>query len=170
MYNEKEYKKSQYQNNKEYYKQKATQYYIENREKILEQKKSPEAKNARKAADRKYSKNPKHYIKIAYTSCKHRAKKRGLDFNIEENDIQIPTTCPVLDIPLTLIKAGGPGGKSNSPSIDRIDNSKGYVKGNIQIMSHKANMMKSSATPEELLKFAYWVLLTYGHLIDKEIS
>jgi hypothetical protein len=30
--------------------------------------------------------------------------------------------------------------------------------------------MKGSATPEELLKFAYWILLTYGHLIDKEIN
>ena len=37
-------------------------------------------------------------------------------------------------------------------------------------MSHKANVMKNSASPEELLKFAYWVILTYGHLIDKEIS
>jgi len=30
--------------------------------------------------------------------------------------------------------------------------------------------MKGDANPKELLKFAYWVLLTYGHLIDKEIS
>jgi hypothetical protein len=30
--------------------------------------------------------------------------------------------------------------------------------------------MKNSATPQELLKFAFWIILTYGHLIDKEIS
>lgn len=170
MFDEKEYKQKQYQEKREYYKQKARDYYYANREKILESKKTPEAKQLRKKVDRNYASNPKHYVKLAYIACKYRAKKRGLDFNIEENDIQIPTQCPVLNIPLTTIKTGGPGGKSNSPSIDRIDNSKGYIKGNIQIMSHKANMMKSSATPEELLKFAYWVILTYGHMIDEEIN
>ena len=66
-----------------------------------------------------------------------------------------------------LDKKGKFGPRYNSPSVDRIDNTKGYVKGNIQIISNKANSMKSSATPEELLQFAYWVLLTYEHLIER---
>lgn len=44
----------------------------------------------------------------------------------------------------------------------RIDNNKGYIKGNVQVIGRRANIMKSSASPEELLKFAKWVINTYG--------
>lgn len=56
----------------------------------------------------------------------------------------------------------GRGGAPDSYSLDRIDNTKGYVKGNIQILSHLANSMKHTATAKQLLLFATWVLKTYG--------
>jgi hypothetical protein len=92
--------------------------------------------------------------------AKQRAKAKELEFNLTAEDIIIPTHCPILNIPL-VHKKGSPGGSNNSPALDRIDNSKGYVKGNVLVISHLANMMKSSATEEQLIKFADWIYSSY---------
>lgn len=84
-----------------------------------------------------------------------RARTKGLEFNIDENDIVIPEICPMLEVPITV---GTKGDYEYSPSIDRMDNSKGYIKGNIQIISKKANSMKNSATPTELMTFCKNIL------------
>jgi len=105
--------------------------------------------------------------KIIHQHAKERAKKKGLAFNIEESDIDIPIICPILGIPIYKIgsedKPSGPC--ANSASLDRIDNTKGYVKGNVAIISHKANTMKHNASPIELIRFAKWVLANYE--VDK---
>jgi len=68
----------------------------------------------------------------------------------------IPTHCPILGIELKFGKVDaenlgriGPRGYPNSPSIDRIDNTKGYTKENIMVVSWRANVLKSDGTPEE---------------------
>jgi hypothetical protein len=95
--------------------------------------------------------------------AKSRAKKKGLEFNIDITDIDVPIICPILGIPIIKeYKKGTKGGPSpNSPSLDRIDNSKGYVKGNVRVISHKANTMKHNATSLDLIRFAEWVLHSY---------
>lgn len=90
-----------------------------------------------------------------YYSAKKRARARNLEFNLEKSDIIIPDMCPVFDIPL--FKVGGGAAKDNSPSLDRVDNSKGYIKGNIAVISAKANRIKSNATAEEIRKVADWL-------------
>ncbi len=90
---------------------------------------------------------------------RYRAKRKGLEFDLTLEDITGVDVCPVLGI--SLERAVGGSALDNSPSIDRIDPSKGYVKGNVQILSKKANAMKQDATPEELIKFAQWVLKTH---------
>lgn len=66
-----------------------------------------------------------------------------------------PAKCPVFNVPFV---ERGVGFSNWSPSIDKIDPAKGYIKGNIQIISMLANCMKRNATPEQLEQFAIWVL------------
>lgn len=92
--------------------------------------------------------------------ARSRATESKMDFNIDIDDIVIPEKCPILGIPL-VIHRGSSGGKPASPSLDRVDNNLGYVKGNVIVLSHLANMMKSSASAENLVTFAEWILKTY---------
>lgn len=85
------------------------------------------------------------------------SKKRELPFNLEESDIVIPDVCPVLGIPIYFGSGNGP--KHNSPSLDRLVPSKGYVKGNVNIISQKANRIKNDATLDELRKVYEWTAL-----------
>lgn len=86
--------------------------------------------------------------------AKLRAKRAGIPFNITEADIAIPKYCPVFGIKLEL---GNRKAHANSPSIDRFIPELGYVKGNITIISHRANMLKSNATAAELRAVADWL-------------
>ena len=77
---------------------------------------------------------------------KERAKEKNIPFNIDVSDIIIPKKCPVFGFDLVI----GTKDKQKSPSLDRIIPEKGYVKGNIIVVSLKANTMKSNATIEEI--------------------
>ena len=48
--------------------------------------------------------------------------------------------------------------KDFSPSVDRIDPTKGYVRGNVRVISYLANRMKSNATVDQLVRFSAWVM------------
>lgn len=62
--------------------------------------------------------------------------------------------CPVLGIKLKLCY--GHKDRDNSFSLDRIDNSKGYEKNNIWIVSQRFNKIKNNATLDELIKIGFW--------------
>lgn len=96
-----------------------------------------------------------------YESARDRAKIKGIEFTITIDDIIIPDTCPVLGIPLKTNKLGTD--ISSSPSIDRIDNSKGYIKDNIAIISHRANTLKNDGTIEELELLIYFIEYGFSH-------
>lgn len=88
--------------------------------------------------------------------CKDRAKAKGYDFDLDIEDIVIPKHCPVLGIELT--SDDMKFGDYSAPSVDRIDNSKGYIKGNIMIISRRANTMKNCSSKEELKSFCKFFL------------
>lgn len=94
-------------------------------------------------------------------SAKQRAKKKNIYFELTENDFEFVDICPILGIPLEF--NFGSGGKDNSPSLDRLDNNKGYIKGNVQVISAKANRMKSNGSPEDIQKLYLWMISIYPH-------
>lgn len=97
-------------------------------------------------------KDPLRYV---YKGRKSKAKAQGIEFTIKYSDVIQPDICPILKTPFERHTWA-------AASIDRIDNNKGYTPDNIQVISRKANVMKNSASPEEMLKFADWVYATYG--------
>ena len=104
---------------------------------------------------------------LMYRNTKARALRSSIPFNIELEDIIIPDKCPLLEIELLKVPYGERRGfHMNSPSIDKINPELGYIKGNIQVISMKANAMKYSATKEELIKFCTNMLrqITNGNI------
>ena len=110
-------------------------YYASNREKCIEYQKAHASKNP---------------LKAQLATAKANAITRGLEFSITEDDLSVPATCPVLDIPISF--RNSMADRDNSVSIDRLDSSKGYVPGNVYIISNRANRLKSDATITELEK------------------
>jgi len=95
------------------------------------------------------NKNPKAMILYR---ARQSAKIRGLICTLMVEDIpEIPEFCPVFPwIRLQYRVGAGMGCRPESPSIDRIDNSLGYVPGNVRIISDRANRLKSNATLGEI--------------------
>lgn len=93
--------------------------------------------------------------KLLLKEAEKRSQQHGLPFNLELSDIIIPEVCPIFGIPL--IAAVGGVRTDNSPTLDRIDNTKGYVKGNIAVISWGANRLKNNGTAEQHRKIADWM-------------
>lgn len=99
---------------------------------------------------KKYKSTREGQLKAQYFVARRRAELRGIEFTIEIDDLlSCPDICPVLGIE---IKYGEGRNSWYSPSIDRFDPSKGYVKGNIRMISNRANTLKSNGTVEEFEK------------------
>lgn len=79
-------------------------------------------------------------------SIKDRCKTRNYEFDLSIEDLSVPDVCPVLGIPVIQ----GYINRDYRPSVDRVDNTKGYTKGNVRVISLRANRIKSDASLEEL--------------------
>jgi len=84
-------------------------------------------------------------------SAKWRARRDGVPFDLTLVDIKVLRRCPYLGIPI-FVGDGRPG--DNSPSLDRLDPELGYVRGNVIVVSFRANQIKSDASPDELERIA----------------
>lgn len=130
----------------------ARKYYYANHENRLI--KASERRNLlREQAANKTDDEKREHIRRRLLYCSRwRAKQDELEFNLTLDDIIIPACCPLLGIPLVLhyYSKTTKGPDMYAPSLDRIDSTKGYVKGNILVMSHRANSIKMDATLKEL--------------------
>jgi len=144
----KDFFKYKHQNGREYYKSVCKKCFQEDSKKYQrkwakkesvresrnkyrrERGKLPEVKLKKKVSHRK------EFEKNIHSYMLHRARKRALnnniEFNITKEDIVIPEFCPLLEIPIFL---GTRENYRNSPSLDRIDITKGYIKGNVGVIS-----------------------------------
>ena len=135
-------------------------YYAANKEKELAANKSAAKKyrethrseiRFRKSADVRLN-----LSRAIWRRAEYRAKRDGIDFNIQPEHVVVPPTCPVLGIPLFVAEKKGYA--PNSPSLDRVDNNKGYVVGNVRVISARANALKRDASLGEVLAVYEYML------------
>lgn len=102
-------------------------------------------------------------IKTMLISAKKRAKAADAPFDIDEEYLHTLWTgmCPVRKAPFNLESNVT---SDDSPSLDRVISSRGYVKGNVRFLSHKANAMKNSGSLDDVLNLAAWLTTTYGEV------
>jgi len=162
---EKEYHAAYYQRNKEKLLAHNKQWAEKNKDKLKKYTAEYYKKNKtamlenRKAAKCFFEKENPVLARLA--AAKHRANKLKVPFNLDISDLIIPEYCPILGIPLVNYIGAGKGFRPDSISLDRNIPELGYIKGNVQIISGLANLMKNNATPEQLIAFAEWVFKTY---------
>lgn len=87
-------------------------------------------------------------VRAMLQRARRRAKDVGLEFDLNPEDVSIPERCPILGIDLNRFGSN----QDNAPSLDRIENDKGYVRGNVVVISFRANRIKGNATVEKLRK------------------
>lgn len=125
----------------------AKRYRDEHKEEICAKKREIYAADPQKMRQRnKTNRTPE---KSLLYSARRRAKERDIPFSITEEDIFIPEFCPLLGMPLVTTHSRH---QDDSPSLDRIEPHKGYVRGNVWVISCRANRIKNDATIQELAK------------------
>jgi len=155
VFNKKEYNK-EYRSTPKYkkYKKEYDKKYNSKPE-VKERKKEYESRPEVKKRMKEYKKNWGQSFVGKLSIVKSRSKKKNLEFNLTIEYLKSiypkNNMCPLLNIPLDWQSSHK---HPNTPSLDRIDSSKGYIKGNVQWVSWRANQLMSNATPDELLMLA----------------
>lgn len=111
---------------------------------------NPDEETIRKREESKKAyRYPYRWARLTWRRIKRKCSISGMEFNIDISDIYPPEECPVFGFKLEI---GGTTYKEtfNNPSVDRFDNSLGYIKGNVRVISKRANSLKSDSTVEEL--------------------
>lgn len=124
-------------NNPEYQKEYIKRHYQENKEYYKQKNKNRISRLTREQK--------------LFEGIRYRAKKNKIPFDLEPEDIIIPHSCPVFNTPFDT-------SLYYRPSIDRINPELGYIKGNIAVISYRANWLKNNSTLEEIKQLHKWML------------
>lgn len=120
-----------------------SEYYIRERNKMQSACKSCRSKAAAASAKARKSRDPAYRM---LTGARKRHYDCGVPFDLKVEDIHVPERCPVFDKPLVMDDPSSEW----YPNLDKITPHLGYVRGNIVVMSARANRIKNDATLEEL--------------------
>jgi hypothetical protein len=90
--------------------------------------------------------------------ARQRAARLGVPFDLVAADLVLPLYCPILGIPLQYTPTKK-GERDYAPSLDRIRSGDGYVKGNVQVISNRANRWKSDMTLDDIRKLVAYMEL-----------
>lgn len=135
-------------------KSRLAQHYVEHREEIKSRSKEWHKNNKPAALARLKAYRVRKLEYIMLIAARYRAKRAGVPFNLTIKDIVIPFRCPVLGIFLCSgVEKWAPG----SPSLDRIKPALGYVRGNVRVISWRANNLKRDGTAEEFERIAAYI-------------
>jgi hypothetical protein len=118
----------------------------------------PDCKKAQRHRYR--AKDPLHAMLM---HKRQQARREGMPFSLTVADFPagIPHACPVLGIALDPF---GGVGAHNVPSFDRVLPGRGYVSGNVRIISLRANILKRDCVnPAELEAVARYIRETIPH-------
>ncbi len=138
-------------------------WYEGNRDKVLAEKKEYWEQNKAHILERRSEHDRQNPQRVTADCAVQRARAKGMEADSTFlKAMPCPPHCPILGTPIAFSRKTGQRPADNTASFDRLDSTKGYIPGNVQVISRRANTMKSDATPEELLKFADWIYRTYG--------
>lgn len=97
--------------------------------------------------------SPELWKRLAIARAKYRAQRHNVAFDLSAEAVYVPAQCPVFGVAFVY----GVKGHPNSPSLDRIIPTLGYVKGNVAVISRRANIIKNNASAAELERVAAWL-------------
>lgn len=112
-------------------------------------------------------KNKEHRRSYVYQAMrsKFRTKKAnairaGRQWTVDFGDLEFPTHCPILGIELDYFSETI---CDSSPSFDCVVPERDYVKGNVYVISQRANRIKNDGTADE-----HWAIAKFIELICSE--
>lgn len=135
--------------------QRSRRWYEEHKPGVLARTSARGKTSAAKEWQRKYRREPANWPRLEAHALRAKAKRLNIPFDLTPADIVVPTLCPFTRLPFDFSSDKRGVASAQSPSVDRIKPDKGYVRGNVRVISLQANVAKSNITDPEIFRRLY---------------